>query len=362
MIGTLFLTLYAYLPMTQGVSIIGNSFGISNSNPQADSTINNVFNSSISNSKNENKWINVSGMWSLDEMGLNGGPSSNGSVLPTNILLNPHNHDNPSSISTTFRINELNPETSNYASIIYRFQDPDNYSYGGINILNNKVYAIFGDFNNGILESQPQWPGFDTGLMFTPNSIFNMSIVKSSEGLDLLLNGSSLYKSTKQIDSNPKYIGLHYGNVKNISFLTFSSTSDQQSLEESYPLSDSQTIRLNDKELSENNYILLYDSSPYIIAKGNIDATLPCNENNSTDINVLQGNETAYQAITMNYVPSSYLESDDCQFKGIIQSNQTNPANMIFLQNNSTDDIEFSYNSVIFVKINEVSRHMNEGR
>lgn len=338
--------------LAQNIGIDSNQVDVSNS--IKDSTGNNVPNSSINIMNNENKWINVSGSWALDESGLHGGTSMNGSALPTNVLLNPDKRENLSSIFTTFRINEINPENSNYVSIIYQFQNPDVYSYGGINVLDNKIYTLFWNMNNGILEAYPSWPGVETDFAFAPNSLFNLSIVRSPGGVELLLNDSSLYHLKNKSNSNPEYIGLHYGNINNITFFDFGSKSEQP-----YPTSDIQTIRLNDKELPENDYILLYDSSPFLITKAMIEGTLPCNEDNSTDITVLQGNETTYDEVKLNFISSISLESDQCNYEGTIQHNLTNPTNKIFLLNNSTDEIEFSNNNVVFVKVQEILRNIN---
>lgn len=358
----LFISVSISSALAQMPNVVSNQPRFSEDNSSVDFTNHTVLNSSIGNLSNENKWINVTGMWILDEGGLNGGPLTNGSISPTNILLYPSQVENLSGIYTTFRINEINPETSNLASIIYQFENPDKYSHAGMNILNDTIYLSFWDYKDGILETLPPSPGVNTGLSFFPNSFYNLSIIKTSQGLNLLLNGSDYFTHPVNASGEPTYIGLHYGSLKNITFFEFASksllpdslvNSINSAKEKSYSVSDSIIITLNGKELPENDYIPLYDSSPLIISKGIIQADFPCDEDNSTDINVLQGNGTLYYPITLNLVPNLNSESGQCHYEGVIQSNQTNHIDNILIHNNSTEDLEFDDNSLIFIKVSE---------
>ena len=52
---------------------------------------------------------------------------------------------------------------------------------------------------------------------------------------------------------------------------------------------DSQAILLEDKTIPANDYIHLYDSTPYMIINGHIAAKLPCDANNTSPLMMLIG-------------------------------------------------------------------------
>jgi hypothetical protein len=52
---------------------------------------------------------------------------------------------------------------------------------------------------------------------------------------------------------------------------------------------DSQAILLEDKTIPANDYIHLYDSTPYMIINGHIAAKLPCDANNASPLKILTG-------------------------------------------------------------------------
>src|SRR6185436_15175490 len=65
---------------------------------------------------------------------------------------------------------------------------------------------------------------------------------------------------------------------------------------------DSQTILLEGESLPEGSFIHLYDSTPYQIMNGHIAAKLPCNDANSTDVNVLIGQAPNLQPAELEFV------------------------------------------------------------
>jgi hypothetical protein len=316
---------------------------------------------------NDNKWINVTGAWRLDESGLHGGSGSEINSSTGNILLNPVIPNNFSTIQTSFRINEISPEASNYASIVYSFIDPETYYSGGIHILNNSIYIILQDVLNDTTVTYPQWPGIDTGLTWTPGSLFNLSIVKQDNSIGVALNGTSY-------DFHPPFpnhypignMGLSYGLTKSIDFHDFlvqpdgdqhqnNSLIDEVNMN-GIVVSDSQTISLEDKRLPEDSYIHLYDSTPYTIHKGHISAKIPCDDDNSTDVNVLAGSVSILNPVQLEYVSALSIPGEQCLYHADIESNQLDPITDIVVANNSTDEIDFPSGSGILVSVSEISQ------
>ena len=57
----------------------------------------------------------------------------------------------------------------------------------------------------------------------------------------------------------------------------------------SWLVRDSQAILLEGKAIPANDYIHLYDSTPYMITNGHIAAKLPCDASNTSPLKILIG-------------------------------------------------------------------------
>ena len=177
---------------------------------------NNNFNAMNSN------WNVISGNWKFSSDGLHGGlkiPSGEEKVILSPLSLSPRKDLN-STITTSFRITNADPEVANYASIIYSWKDPKNYEYATINILNKAVYVYFGTVSNGKplpLEGVP-WPGLKTNLTWKNHGdlFVNMKLSIQDKSQGLSLNGPEYLRRNHDVKSG--YVGLGYTRIKDIVF------------------------------------------------------------------------------------------------------------------------------------------------
>lgn len=118
---------------------------------------------------------------------------------------------------------------------------------------------------------------------------------------------------------------------------------------------DTATISLEGKTIPENDYIPLYDSTPFKIMNGHITANLPCTDDNSTDVNVLIGQIPDLVQAKLEPINSLSIPGDLCAFNADIASNDSSMITDIAIQNNSTDDLELPEGSNIIITAEVVS-------
>ena len=165
-------------------------------------------------------WHNVSGKWNLTPESLHGGTSDNTTSSIDNILMSPVAARDPSNISTTFQINNLDENESNSVSIVYSAIDPSNYRQAGIYVYKNDIFARFADISNGSLVSPTPWPGVNTGIKYVPGSVLNMTLKIQNESQTLMLNDTEYpYNGTNTKADG--FVGLKYDNIKDIDFYNY---------------------------------------------------------------------------------------------------------------------------------------------
>lgn len=313
---------------------------------------------------NGNDWLNVSGLWELNKVGLHGGGFSNDSIgAENNLILSPSKPDQISDLSTSFRINNLDGNVSNYVALVYSYLDPMNYKYAGINLLNNSVYAIFYNVSDGLITADPTWPGFKTNLTFVPDTLFNLGVRADNSSKHIIINGSDIYSQKSEDSLLNGSIGLFYGRVSDIDFYNFKSGNNIESslypMPSSNPTShtvgDSQTILLAGKSLPSGSYIPLYDSYPYRISSGHIAAKLPCNDENEPSVNVVTGVSPELFPIDLEFITQLSSSGDMCLYHGDISSSSQSISD-IAVQNNSPDDIEFPTTSSLVIHVDKISK------
>jgi hypothetical protein len=118
---------------------------------------------------------------------------------------------------------------------------------------------------------------------------------------------------------------------------------------------DSQTVLLEGETLPEGSFIHLYDSTPYQIMNGHIAAKLPCNDANSSDVNVLIGQAPNLLPAELEFVAPLSTPGELCLYHVDVASDETTPITDIAIQNNSTEDIDFPATSTIVIGVNEVA-------
>ena len=123
---------------------------------------------------------------------------------------------------------------------------------------------------------------------------------------------------------------------------------------------DSQTVLLEGESLPEGSFIHLYDSTPYKIMNGHIAAKVPCNDANSTEVNVLIGQAPNLQPAELEFVGPLSTPGELCLYHVDIASDETTAITDIAIQNNSTEDIDFPATSTIVLGVNEIAHLSGE--
>ena len=123
---------------------------------------------------------------------------------------------------------------------------------------------------------------------------------------------------------------------------------------------DSLTVLLEGESLPQDSFIHLYDSTPYKIMNGHIAAKVPCNDANSTEVNVLIGQAPNLQPAELEFVGPLSTPGELCLYHVDIASDETTAITDIAIQNNSTEDIDFPATSTIVLGVNEIAHLSGE--
>jgi hypothetical protein len=118
---------------------------------------------------------------------------------------------------------------------------------------------------------------------------------------------------------------------------------------------DSQTILLEGESLPGNDFIHLYDSTPYQINNGHVAAKIPCGEDNQTSVNVLLGQAPNLAPAELEYIEQLSDPGNLCLYHADILSTESNPVTDIAIQNNATESIDFPATSTVVLGVNEIS-------
>lgn len=261
-------------------------------------------------------------------------------------------------ILTSFRVNEINETDSNIIALVYSSLDKQVEKYMGINLFNNSVYVMSYDYNNGVGTNSLHWPGLLTGLTWMPGTLFNISVVNHNNILNLMINGTNYYSQRMGSDFNqPGYTGLYYDNVNSIELYTFTNENATRPVVSQ----DTETILLDGFTLPEQDYLHLYDSTPYEITSGHITVQVPCSDDNSTDVILLMGQSQELRFQEMELIPTLSDADETCSYHSDIASTISSPITNIAIYNNSTeDDIDFPEASSVVISVSEISNYSSQ--
>lgn len=174
---------------------------------------------------NSEQWVTMSGHWKNESKSLIAGNGKTSDISNVALKQVPISSDTLS-IDTSFRDLQEFSNEANYISIVYSWKDTRNFDFGGINVLRNNTYVYFANMRDGQVNYEPAWPGNSTKIKLNLNDILNMKITIDRYQSRLFLNGS-LYLTVPHSQtrdyfvSEPKYVGLSYGRLKNIVFDDF---------------------------------------------------------------------------------------------------------------------------------------------
>jgi hypothetical protein len=132
-------------------------------------------------------WQQISGTWQYTSSGLEAGKPGE---FQDAIILTPFSAQNFTA-SLGFQIIDANSSVSNYVSMIYDWEDEENFKYTGLMFDGSgDVNAFFSVVENGEITNFPEWPGLYTGLSWQNGASFNLTVSVQGNNSTLFINGS----------------------------------------------------------------------------------------------------------------------------------------------------------------------------
>lgn len=135
--------------------------------------------------------------------------------------------------------------------------------------------------------------------------------------------------------------------------------------EETSVVRDSAVVLLGGRTLPGNDFIHLYDTTPYIIMNGHIAAKLPCNDDSESPLNVLIGSAPNLTAAEFELISQLSNPGEVCLYHVDLESmrggNASDIITDIALQNPTEDAIEFGPTTTVVIGINEIMKGADEG-
>jgi hypothetical protein len=132
----------------------------------------------------------------------------------------------------------------------------------------------------------------------------------------------------------------------------------QPSSDTQKPVRDSAVVLLDGKTLPANDFIHLYDTTPYMVMNGHITAKLPCNENSESTINVLIGQAPNLKAADLELVTELSKAGEACLYHVDVESQpgaENGTITDIAIQNPTNDAVEFGSSATVVIGVNEIA-------
>jgi hypothetical protein len=117
---------------------------------------------------------------------------------------------------------------------------------------------------------------------------------------------------------------------------------------------DSQAILLEGKTIPANDYIHLYDSTPYMITNGHIAAKLPCDTNNTSPLKILIGQAPNLKPAELEFVKPLSTPGKMCIYHVDVPSKAGEVVTDIAIQNPTTTEIKLPSTSSVVIGVNEI--------
>jgi hypothetical protein len=128
---------------------------------------------------------------------------------------------------------------------------------------------------------------------------------------------------------------------------------------------DSATVLLGGRTLPGNDYIHLYDTTPYIIMNGHVAAKLPCSDNSESPVKVLIGSAPNLTAADLELVGPLSNPGEVCLYHLDLESmrggNASDIITDIAIQNPTEDALEFGPTDTVVIGVNEIMKGAHDG-
>ena len=117
---------------------------------------------------------------------------------------------------------------------------------------------------------------------------------------------------------------------------------------------DSQMILLEGKTIPANDYIHLYDSTPYMITNGHIAAKLPCETNTTSPLKILIGQAPNLKPAELEFVKPLSTPGKLCIYHVDIPSKPGEVITDIAIQNPTANEIKLQPTTTVVIGVNEI--------
>jgi hypothetical protein len=150
-------------------------------------------------------------------------------------------------------------------------------------------------------------------------------------------------------------------NIANAQGSTSGGGGGQQQQQQKNVVRDSQTLLLEGKTIPSNDYIHLYDSTPYMIINGHIAAKLPCDANTTSPLKILTGQAPNLKPAELEFVKPLSTPGKLCIYHVDIPSKSGEVVTDIAIQNPTANEIKFPPTSTVVIGVNEITPLQSSG-
>ena len=139
-----------------------------------------------------------------------------------------------------------------------------------------------------------------------------------------------------------------------------SSKTPAPSISQSTVVRDSAVILLEGKTIPANDYIHLYDTTPYMIKSGHIAAKLPCDASSTSPLKILVGQAPNLKPANLTLVKPLSTPGKMCLYHADVASQPPTPGDWacitdIAIQNPTSTTMTFPSTSSVVVGVNEIT-------
>src|ERR1051325_4331737 len=117
---------------------------------------------------------------------------------------------------------------------------------------------------------------------------------------------------------------------------------------------DSETILLEGKAIPANDYIHLYDSTPYRITNGHVAAKLPCDASNTSPLKILIGQAPNLTPAELEFVKPLSTPGKLCIYHVDIPSKPGEVITDVAIQNPTANEIKLQPTTTVVIGVNEI--------
>jgi hypothetical protein len=163
-------------------------------------------------------------------------------------------------------------------------------------------------------------------------------------------NANAQMSNMNMTNNNPSSMSMSMSNANQTSSMAGMNTNNKTTV-----IRDSETILLEGKTLPANDYIHLYDTTPYHIVSGHVAIKVPCDPQANSKVQVLVGSAPNLKPSDFEYIKELSHPGNLCLYHVDLMSNSTNMITDIALFNPGNQTITFPPTSTVVIGVNEIA-------